>query len=248
MRLAQHEQYRSHGDRPRDLSASGYAVSTEHIVRRVFVAALVVAIVSSSRAPARADDDETTIDVHLAGGFARLGEDGTDETTTVPAGGLLGRLTYGLSDRLALDAELSFAQTGAARFDDVTVNVAGGTPMTGALERSTRTGRAMLGASLRLGVRVIPVLEADVGVQARWRGAATFAPLGAVPDGYGEDLSMDLVVGGRVGLDYRFNEHWIAGVRAGGVHAVTLGAPSFDAGELSMSLTYAWYRRWWWWE
>jgi len=180
--------------------------------------------------------------------MARLGEDGTDQTATVPTGGLLARLTYGLSDMLSLDGELAFAQTGTARFDDVTVNVAGGTPMIGALDRSTRTGRAMLGASLRLGVRVIPVVEADLGVQARWRGAATFAPLGAVPDGYGEDVVVDLVVGGRIGLDYRFNEHWIGGVRAGGVHAVTLGAPSFDAGELSMSLTYAWYRRWWWWE
>jgi hypothetical protein len=198
--------------------------------------------------PAAADEYETSVDLHLTAGAARVGEEGARDAVTVPWGGVVARMSYGLRDWLAVHGELAFSQLDTARFDDVTVTLEGGGVMTGPLERVTRAGGGLAGVSVRLGVVFVPVVEASAGLQARWRSAAVFVPLHAVPDGHAEEVSLDLVLAARVGLDYRINRRWIAGVRVGGLHAVAVGAPAFDAAEVTATIAYTWYRRWWWWE
>jgi hypothetical protein len=206
----------------------------------------VVAVIGAGHRAA-ADKQETSVDVHFDAGVVRLGEDGTDEIAIVPVVGIAGRGTYGMSDALQLELEVGAAQSMPARFDEVTVSLGGGM-MTGPLERVTRSARLELGASLRLGVEFIPIVYAGIGGQLRSRADATFVSLAVVPESHGAELAVDLVGTVQVGFDYRINRRWIAGVRAGAVQAVPLGAPAFTAVEGSAMVAYYWYRRWWWWE
>lgn len=207
-------------------------------------AAVVVATAVLAPTSARADEDEATVELHLFGGVARVGEERTSQVATVPEAGVAGRFTYGLRDWLALDGELAAAQLGAARFDAVPVTLGGVPGATGPIDRSARTARAAVGATLRLGVRLVPTLGVAIGSQLRMRDGATYLPTGNIPDDHAASTTIDLIASARIGLDYRINRRWLAGLWAGATVAVPFGAPSYQAAEGGVRVEYAWYPLW----
>lgn len=196
---------------------------------------------------ARADEFEASLSVGAEGGLAVLGEDGTDNNATVPAAGLAVGFTYGLSNLLALDAQLAGGTYGRATFEDVTV-VVGGTPQpSGTLARTTRFGRAMAGATLRFGVRLIPTLGAALGVGARLRGESSFSNASTMnvrPEDDSSGFALDVLATVRAGLDYRISAHWIVGVDVAATHAIALDGPPIDTVTGGLHLAYYFYPLW----
>jgi len=202
---------------------------------------IVVAALIATTAAARADEDEMSVEAHVIAGAARVGEEGTHQVASVPVAGVTGELNYGIRDWLALGGELAYAQTGAAHFDMVPVVLRGVPEPAAGLDRSARLARAIVGGTLRLGVRVVPTIFVGAGAALRMRPGATYTPTGDVPDDHAASTTIDLVIASRVGLDYRINRRWLVGLWAGAIAAVPFGAPSFQSAEGGLRVEYAWY-------
>jgi hypothetical protein len=209
--------------------------------RALATLAATVALSAIPSARARADADEASLEVHPTAGVAKLGEDGTTQKATAPLAGVRGAVTYGVRDWLALGVELGYAQTGSAHFDSVPVMIGGISQAPGPLERSARVADGIVGATVRLGVRVVPTLSVGVGGALRVRPGATYAPAMVVPDDHAASTTIDLVVRAQLGLDYRIDRRWLAGAWAGATAAVPFGAPSYQSVEGGIRVEYAWY-------
>ena len=203
--------------------------------------AVVLLLVVAS--PALADKYEASMDVHPVGGLATVHE-AAAEAVTVPFGGLAARFGYGLEHWLEIDAEVAFAQLARAHYENVQVTVDRGPEMPADIDRMTRVGRASIGALFRFGVELIPTVYIGAGMQGRWRDAAMLSSTAFVPDGYDTDLSLDLTVTARVGLDYRPHRRWVLGASVGVTHAFAIGAPGLDALEGTLAASYYWYPPW----
>ncbi len=208
------------------------------MIARILPAVVTLAALGAT---AHADQDEASLEVHPTGGIARLGEDDTDQVVTVPVAGLDVAATYGVRDWLALGAEVGFARTGAGRFNDVPISIGGIPAGTATIDRRANLVRASFGATLRLGVRIIPVVFVGIGPTVRIRPDGADTSTGGVPDHHAAATSIDITAMARLGLDWRINRRWIAGLWAGGSIAVPIGAPSYQAAEAGLRIQYAWY-------
>lgn len=204
-------------------------------------AAAILALVAGADV-AHADRYEASIHLQPSVGIATVGEPGASQRATVPALGLAARGTYGLRHWLAVEGELGFAGLGAARFADVPITIDGGSPDTATLERTTRTGRVTVAATLRLGVAWIPTISAGVGGQVRLRTDATIEGTGIVPDGREGGSAFEPLAFARVGIDRRINRRLIVGISAGASRAFS--APAIDSFDLSLSVARYWYPLW----
>lgn len=198
-----------------------------------------LALVASASLPAYADRYEAAVTVAPEGGFAWIREDGAAGATRVPRGGASVRLSYGLRDWLALDAEVGGATMSEGRFEDIVVSVGGATPTNETLTRTTRAARLLVGGELRLGVAWIPTVAVGVGAQLRMRGDAVVAGTALVPDGRRGGMSIDPIVAARAGLERRLSARWVVGVEVAAARA--LMAPAIDSAEVSLSLSRYWY-------
>jgi hypothetical protein len=190
---------------------------------------------------ARADEYEASIELQATGGFARVAEDRANEADLVPAAGVTARATYGLRNWLALEADLSVNAFGEAQYRDMQLRVGGGIPRPGDLARTSRAARLVAGPLFRAGVVWIPTAFLGAGVQGRWQGIAAFGDTRSMPDGYGNELAVDLVATARIGLDRRLGRRWIIGASAGVTHAFPLGGPALDVVEGGLSIAAFWY-------
>jgi hypothetical protein len=209
------------------------------MTRLASTAALLAALAAAP--PAHADRYEAELAAHATGGLARLAEEGASDTATVPAAGVGARLSYGLRNWLALEADLSVANLAEAEYQNMRLSIQGGFPRDGDLARTTRTARLVAGPLLRGGVTWVPTAFLGAGLQARWQSPAIFSVTGTAPDGYSANLALDPVATARIGLDRRLGRRWVIGASAGLTHAFPMNAPAFDILEASLSLGAFWY-------
>lgn len=131
------------------------------------------------------------------------------------------RVTKGVSELLAFEAEVSGGNTGEATF----------TVEGEELRRSSTFGRVRVGAALRFGYEgVIPTARAGIGLQGIGYNSET---TGTKPDDAIEFSGLLGFFGG--GVDYRFSEHVI-----GGVGFSLVAAEEIQAFEAGVRLGYGW--------
>lgn len=208
------------------------------------IAAVAFALIAPS--VAHADRAEASLHAHALGGAAIVSDPATADAATTPIAGIAIRASYARSNLYQYDAQLTFASTGAASFQDGSFTL-GGEPATGVpFALTTRLVRLDAGVTFRFGVRVIPTLRLAIGVDERLRGAPiiSFAGSEQHADGRDGDTATDLVGVGAVGLDYRFGRHMIAGASVGGTVAAPLGSPGWKTIEASVHFAYYFYPLW----
>lgn len=211
------------------------------------LAAVVALVGVVPSADVRADEYEASVDIAAEGGLAILADDGSEDTARVAAAGLSFEVTYGLSNLLAIGAQVAGGTYGRATVDDAIVTVGGSAQGPGTLARTTRYGRVQIGATLRFGARWIPTVGFDLGLGARLRGHASFSDptvMDVQPDDDGQGLALDALATVRAGLDYRIDAHWIVGVDVAATHAVAVQAPAADVVTARIGVAYYWYPLW----
>jgi hypothetical protein len=192
---------------------------------------------------AYADAEEATLNVE--GGVAVFrGETPvfSSDTTTRPGGAGGVRLTYGLTDLLAAEVGVGTAIGAAFEYRDQD----GGEMLgRGTSHYDLRAVRATAGVTARFGARWIPTANLALGYQHRsLTGGAFIDENRVLIDEIPGDSSSDLLVCAGVGLEYRIDRRFLVGVSAQLVHAFALGGPAFDAVEVPVRVSYAWYPGW----
>jgi hypothetical protein len=204
---------------------------------------LLVSLWLAPRREAHADEGEISLHGHAQFGKAKVGiREAPGQTDTGSFVGAGARVTYATSHWYAYEAAVLLAQLDERM--RYTVDALGSSET-----RSWRMGwvRADLGVTGRFGARVIPTVQLALGVQTRvaWRGRAEPAiGIHEEPEEQWRDLSEHLAIEllGTVGagLDYRLDDHWIAGMAVTGQHALLAEAP-FQAIAATFYISYNFY-------
>ncbi len=153
----------------------------------------------------------------------------TDNLDATSCTGLGFRLTKGISQLIAFEAEIAALQTGKANFTNVTVG-----EISGNLTRTASLGRIQLGGVLRFGDRIIPNARIALGLQATSHENDFSAPEAAPGLDQATKFTRLLNIG--IGVDIRLGDSLMAGV---GTSAIFLGdrLESVDAG---VTVSYGW--------
>lgn len=117
-----------------------------------------------------------------------------DAATTWAVGG---RVTKGLVEAFAFEAEVVGGRVDSGQFRDVERD-----GETGDIERSAKFGRVAIGVVLRLGDITIPYAYAGTGVQVA-NYTSTFTSGGITTDGPGDGFELAGFVAAGGGIDYR---------------------------------------------
>jgi hypothetical protein len=210
------------------------------------IAALVFTLAPAR--PAHADRYELTIGVRPTRGTARIGDAGTTERAHVQSRGLAAGASWGVRDWLDLGGELVATDFDEATYQMATLPVSVD-PLSGPLKRSSRLAQLRGVATLRLGVTWVPFVQLALGAGARHRFTALlYSPTAQgerwlVPDGQGQEVTIDVVAAVRAGLERRLTPHWTAGISAAVSHATGIFTPDLQTADITLSLSYAWYPR-----
>ena len=202
------------------------------ICKRIFFIIAMLGGLCTEASDLHADRDEASLHAEIPYGQAAvsdrdMGERVFGEFVT----GVGMRATYATSDWYAYEFHLGYERPVGRAFERKI-----GSDM---LWRGLSWVRADFGVTARLGVEWIPVIHAAIGIQARmgktWmRQDGWTGPRGiqVTPEPIG-------IVG--VGLDYRWNERWITGVRVTAQHAVSLQDELYRSVTGFLSISYYWY-------
>ncbi|HRC57782.1 MAG TPA: hypothetical protein PKU97_17725 [Kofleriaceae bacterium] len=193
---------------------------------------------------AEADEFEAQWSARPWAGVARLREEGAASLALATQGGLSLGLSYGLSNRLDLCAELSLASSAMTRFADVMVSIDGGSAQRGELQRRSGGAQLAVGPIWRLGVAWVPVLAVTGGAGVRYRSDGELVGTGIVPASKRAEQGLELVVATRLGLERRVSPRFTVGVYAsaqlGGGPALPLQASLSG----SFGVSYVYYPQW----
>ena len=192
---------------------------------------------------AHADRYEASLHAHLVGGAAAVGDRAAADAAIAPFGGVAVRASYARANLMQVDAQLTVATTGPARFDRGAFRFSG-EPVIAPFSIVTRLVRFDLGATVRFGVRVVPTARLAIGVEERF-GAAPIVELDGArrddADGRTGDRAIDLVGVAAVGVDYRVGPRLIVGGAIGATAAV---AKDWQTVEATVHVAYYWYPLW----
>lgn len=192
---------------------------------------------------ARADEGEVSLHGHAQFGKARVGlREAPGQTASGSFVGTGARITYATSHWYAYEAAVLLAQLDERM--RYTVDALGSSETW-----RWRMGwvRADVGVTGRFGARVIPTLHVALGVQTRvlWQGyAKPTISIHAKPREKGRALpdhvALELIGTVGAGLDYRLDDHWIAGLAVTGQHALLAEAP-FQSIAATFQISYYFY-------
>jgi hypothetical protein len=210
--------------------------------------ALVAVAVALALAPrsARADRYEATIALRPAWGTARIWESGTNDYDDVRSRGLAASANLGMRDWLDLGAELVANYFDEASYDMVTLPISDN-PHSGPIKRTSRTAQLRGTATFRYGVGWVPFTQLALGLGARHRTTAqiysrtAMGPEWLLPDGQGEEVTLDVVAGVRAGLERRLTVHWTIGASAAVTHSLGVLRPDLQTLDVTFSFAYSWY-------
>jgi hypothetical protein len=193
---------------------------------------------------AHADAEEASLFMHAVSGAGTLGDPAAPGTRTLPLAGAALRFTYATHDVFAYEAELAWSRTaGVAVFEDVMFE-----GFTGDLERVSYLGRLQAGVRLRLGARYIPTLHLGAGVLAHAAMQSRFlipnGPGAVVVEGPGLALRWAPMASAGLGVDYRIDSHWVAGISVSALSTLVPGDDGLRSIEGGLHVSYFWYPHW----
>jgi len=191
---------------------------------------------------ARSDRREVQWSARPLAGIAELQEEGASMQRTLVGGMSLG-LSYGISNRFDIGAELVALATMPTTFMDMAI-IDGGAPYRGPLVRSTDSALFLFGPTWRLGVSWVPVISLEAGGGARYRSAGTFTETNITLDEKRAGVALDLAVCGRVGVEHRVNRRLTVGVYASALASWGPSAPLLPVGSVSFGISYVNYPLW----
>lgn len=222
--------------------------STTHQPRvthsRRWLLLVAFAILSSTPALGRADRYEAQLSVRPLVGMAQLREEGVASDERTPVGGLSLGLSYGLSNRLDVGAELVTLTTGAQTFPDTAVMIGGGNRTEGSLTRRAGTALLLIGPTWRFGVGWVPVISLGVGPGVRYRSAGTFLELNVTPPEKAQTVALDLGATARFGLERRMTRRVTLGGYISALAAWSPSAPLLPVATVSVGISYVNYPLW----
>jgi hypothetical protein len=190
---------------------------------------------------ALADRAEVQWSARPVAGVAQLREEGArGHESGLLAGGALG-LSYGLSNRLDLGAELLVMAAEEATFADTTVVIGGGGFLRGALTRRTGSALLLMGPTWRFGVAWVPTVALAAGAGVRYRTSGYMPDLGLSPDDRRASVALDLAVSAKAGFEHRMSPSLTVGIYGAGLAAWSPSAPSLPAVTFSAGLSYVYY-------
>lgn len=202
---------------------------------------LVGLALAASVEAARADRFEASLGVDARGGLARV-RDSDAAAVWTPAVGLDVRATYATRNALAYGVSLGGLFALPAVFPDAAREINGRVER-GRAERYAVTTRALGGAELRLGARVIPTVRVAVGPGLRYRSPSD---LGAIVGAIDAEISVDAVASVGVGLDLRLGRRRVVGLTLGYELTQPVGgtADTLHMFTVAASVSHYWYPRW----
>jgi hypothetical protein len=190
---------------------------------------------------ALADRAEVQWSARPVAGVAQLREEGaTGHERGVLGGGALG-VSYGLSNRLDLGAELLVMAAEKTTFADTTVVIGGGGFLRGALTRRTGSALLLMGPTWRFGVAWVPTVALAAGAGMRYRTQGTMPDLGLAPDDRRVSVALDLAVSAKLGFEHRMSPNLTVGLYGAGLAAWSPSAPPLPALTFSAGLSYVYY-------
>jgi len=201
-------------------------------------------ILSSTPAVGRADRYEAQLSMRPLVGMTQLREEGVASDERTPVGGLSMGLSYGLSNRLDLGAELVTLATGAQTFPDTAVMIGGGNRTEGSLTRRAGTSLLLVGPTWRFGVGWVPVISLGAGAGMRYRSAGTFLELNVTPPEKAQTVALDIGATARVGLERRMTRRVTVGGYISALAAWSPSAPSLPVATVSIGISYVNYPLW----
>lgn len=206
--------------------------------------AAIITLVAALAAPATAaaDADETSVHLELGGGLATVGDPAGGTTETTPTAGGAARFTLARVDWLAYEVTGYGLATGTARHTDLMFE-----GLDAEIERRVTALGVEGGASLRLGVRWIPIVAVAIGPQVRLypRVPALEPETAAVLGSYDGESVLDLAARVSVGIDHRLSARWVAGVRLDARQTLGLGDGALTSVGATVHVAYYWYARIW---
>lgn len=186
--------------------------------------------------PAYGDEDEASFNGQLLYGLACVGdEDAGRLTDTVDFLGFGARATYANNNWYAYELQVSYANLArSAYFDDEAET----------LYRRMSWLRVDAGISARLGVRLIPIVNASIGTQLRFAGSGRIVPVEPPGPTVAADKHVTLEFVGTLGLgvDFRPADYWVFGI-LGTVQSAVSDEPRFQAigGMVHLAHYFYWF-------
>ena len=182
------------------------------------------------------DDNVGKITFSISGGYGSVWlEDGlgADQTDSTGLRSLSGRVTYGFTRAINIEALVTLGWSGEARFSDMTFN-----NEQGDLIRNVTIGRFQFGGVLRWGDRYMPVLRLGVGVQGTSYDSQ-FTVGGNRMDGPESSFDTDALWYFGAGVDMRLSKDFFVGLGATWEQLTTNETRSLQAG---IHVGYTWKR------
>lgn len=163
--------------------------------------------------------------------FAGTGRNGDTINRITDMRGVAVGVNKGMSEGLAVEGELTYAETGQATFEDMDID---GT--TGDLSRKARFARLLGSGVLRTGKENIMSARLSFGLQIASYNSSLSTSTGVmeVPE---DGVAFDVLVGGGIGYMRRLGAHWSLGLSGSFSASMTSEAKAIEAG---MHLSYGW--------
>ena len=208
-----------------------------------------ILILTATALMAHADRDELSLHVDFAplvmkgAGYGSAENDVARTSSGTAFGGRLGgRMTYGITDALALDVGAGVLLVPKLRVGDQPLPAPYRT--SGNEEQTDVSFRGTVGATLHLGTKVIPTISILAGYQHRILTDIVYrdAQGGSVtPPGIATAATDELLVGVGLGLDFRMNATWVVGISFQLMHGFSTGGQRYNAIEVPLAVGGYWY-------
>jgi hypothetical protein len=241
MQLAeQQQQYRT---RPRDRPMSRACVMNARPCRVPITLAALAALSAHSPAAAHADKYEAQWSMRPLAGVAMWREETTTGNALAAVGGAMFGVSYGLSNRLDVGAEISVLGSSLATFKGSSIVYDGGLPLGDGLQRRAVGSHLLIGPTWRFGVAWVPVVTVAAGGGMRARSEGEFLGTQVRPMEKRADQAMDFAALVRVGLEHRVQRRVTIGGYLSTLTAWGPGMPLMPVLSLSFGVSYVHYPR-----
>ena len=216
------------------------------MTRASFIKLAALLLCAARSGPVHADEAELQWSARPLGGVATWHEETTSGLALAGVAGTSLGVSYGVSHKLDLGAEVLALATTKAAFEGSTIIYDGSLPLGEVgdrLQRQTVSTFLMLGPTWRYGVDWVPVVSVAAGGGMRLRTEGVFEMTRVRPMEKRVEKGFDLAVLGRVGIERRVTRRLTVGGYLSLLSTWAPSVPLFGSASLSFGVSYVHYPR-----